>query len=293
MGGDCKDAVMHSLQVIDLHFGGGEHAVGVYLVDTTTAPRSSTAVRRRPCRARGGLAERARARRRSAICCSRTSTSTMPARPARSSAESGADGLGLARSARRTSSTRRGSSAPRGGCTAISSTRSGASSRPCPRRTSARRPATCSAGRRSRPSGTPRTTSATSATGRCSPATPAGVRMPGASTSSRSHPRRTSTSRRGMRRSRRSGGASRTGSRSIHFGVHEDVERAPRPARGRARPLGGSRRATGWSQDEFVAAARARRSAPTPTHYDQVAPFWQSWTGSSATGTGGRGATSR
>ena len=85
---------------------------------------------------------------------------------------------------------------------------------PVPERTYGSPPATCSAGRRSRPSATRRTTSRTSATGRCSRATPRRADRAVLVRAARSPLRPTSTSRPGTRRSPRSGGASRSSSRS-------------------------------------------------------------------------------
>jgi glyoxylase-like metal-dependent hydrolase (beta-lactamase superfamily II) len=63
----------------------------------------------------------------------------------------------------------------------------------------------------------------------------------------------------------------------IHFGVHEDVgahlDRLERELDRWAERVGG-----GMEQEEFVAAARADAGDDAPL-YDRVAPFWQSWAG--------------
>ena len=119
----------------------------------------------------------------------------------------------------------------------------------------------CSGSSRSRRRATPRTTSATSTpTGRSTPATRAACASCPAASSCRRRRRPRSTSRRGRRRSTRSSAALPSGSRSIHFGVADDVgrhltelrltlDRLGRVGRGR-RDRGGVRR---------VRARRARR----------------------------------
>jgi glyoxylase-like metal-dependent hydrolase (beta-lactamase superfamily II) len=63
----------------------------------------------------------------------------------------------------------------------------------------------------------------------------------------------------------------------IHFGVHEDVgahlDRLERELDRWAERVG-----DGMEQEEFVAAARADAGDDAPL-YDRVAPFWQSWAG--------------
>jgi glyoxylase-like metal-dependent hydrolase (beta-lactamase superfamily II) len=63
----------------------------------------------------------------------------------------------------------------------------------------------------------------------------------------------------------------------IHFGVHADVEthldRLERELDRWAERVG-----SGMSQEEFVAAARADAAGDADL-YDRVAPFWQSWSG--------------
>lgn len=63
----------------------------------------------------------------------------------------------------------------------------------------------------------------------------------------------------------------------IHFGVHDDVadhlDRLEAELDTWAARVGG-----GMSREEFVAAARADAGADA-NDYDQVAPFWQSWVG--------------
>jgi glyoxylase-like metal-dependent hydrolase (beta-lactamase superfamily II) len=63
----------------------------------------------------------------------------------------------------------------------------------------------------------------------------------------------------------------------IHFGVHEDVgahlDRLERELDRWAERVGG-----GMEQEEFVEAARAGAGDDAPL-YDRVAPFWQSWAG--------------
>ena len=143
--------------------------------------------RRRPRRPRPGVqrrhaARRARATSSRARSCSRTSTSTMPARPAHSSASGPTSRSGSTSAARAISPTRRGSSRRRSGCTARTSTGCGA--RSC--RSPSARCACCAAASRStagtwrtRPA-TPRTTSPTAiATARwVFPGDTCGVRMP-------------------------------------------------------------------------------------------------------------------
>ena len=138
-----------SMRPIDLHFGGREQAVGVYLVDTDDGPALfDCGPDDDAARARGGArGARARARATSGICCSRTSTSTTPGAAARSCASiPELTVLGLRG---RRAAPRRPFAARALGAAALrrrASTRSGASSRRCPRRTSASPPATCSAG---------------------------------------------------------------------------------------------------------------------------------------------------
>ena len=234
-------------ELIDLHFGG--------------APQRDRRLPRRHRRRPGALRLRADvdARPRSKPGSPRTASSSRDVRHLLLShihldhagaagslvrRQPGADRLGVARSARRTSSTRRGSSARRGGSTATCSTRSGASSRRCPRRTSASPTATSSAGRRSRRRGTRRTTSATSATGRCSPAMRPACACPARATCCRSRRRPTSTSRAGTRPIAAIRRATPERLALIHFGVHEDVDAHLDRLDARARPLGGARRAT-------------------------------------------------
>ena len=106
----------------------------------------------------------------------------------------------------------------------------------------------------------------------------AGVRMPGARTSCPSRRRPTSTSRRGTRRSTaiRARDAGAPGADPLRRA--RGRRRAPRSARGGARPLGGARARRHGRQDEFVAAARADAGADADI-YDRVAPLWQCWQG--------------
>ena len=118
----------------------------------------------------------------SGICCSRTSTSTTPAPPARSCASTPRCRCTSPPSAHRISSTRAGSRRARAGSTATRSTASGASSFPCRRRTSGSSATTSSGSSASRARATPATTSrCCTRTARSTPATRPGVRIaPGA-----------------------------------------------------------------------------------------------------------------
>ena len=84
---DCKDAVMDALHSIDLQFLGLEQEIGVYVFDTADGPAlfdcgpASTLEH-----LRAGSPSTAWRSPTCATCCSRTSTSTTPARPERSSA---------------------------------------------------------------------------------------------------------------------------------------------------------------------------------------------------------------
>jgi glyoxylase-like metal-dependent hydrolase (beta-lactamase superfamily II) len=63
----------------------------------------------------------------------------------------------------------------------------------------------------------------------------------------------------------------------IHFGIHDDVD-AHLDRLEAELDLWAARVADGMGQDEFVAAAR-RDLADDADDYDQVAPLWQSWQG--------------
>ncbi len=63
----------------------------------------------------------------------------------------------------------------------------------------------------------------------------------------------------------------------VHFGVHEDVD-AQLDELERELDVWARRVRDGLTEEEFVAAARADAGAEADA-YDQVAPFWQSWHG--------------
>ena len=271
---------MNELSIIDLQFGGREHAIGVYLVDTDDGlalfdcgPASTLDA------LNAGWRTTASNYVTYGTSCSRTSTSTTPARRARSSAASS----GPRRSGSRPIGSPHlvdpsASSARRGGCMAICSIRCGVSSRRCRATTSGSPKATSWAGSASRRAATRTITSATSATARCSRATPAGVRMPGASyvlpvSPAARHRRRGA----GTRRPRRSGRARSTGWRSSTSACTR-TSRAPCTGSTPSSTAGQSACATGSSQEEFVELALADAGQDAET-YDRVAPFWQSWQG--------------
>ena len=256
--------------------------IGVYLVDTDDGPAlfdcgpSSTLAGAR------GRARRARPRAdaTSATCCSPTSTSTTRARPARSSARHPELTVWVSRDRR---------TAPR---RPVAARALGAS--PLRRRF---RPALGRARRRcpranvrvadgdvlgwecvSDAAVTRPTTSATSATARCSRATRPASGCPARPTSCRSRRRPTSTSRRGTTRSHAIRARDARAARA-------DPLRRPRGRRRRtstgstpSSTAGPRVCATAWSQEAFVAAARAD-AGEDAEDYDRVAPFWQSWHG--------------
>ena len=123
---------------IDLRHHGADRVIGSYLVDTEDGPALFDCGPTSCVDAlEAGLRDRGLELPKSGISCSRTSISIMRARPACSCAGTPGSRCTCRRSARRTSSTRRGSSAARAGSTASRSTRSGASSPRCRRRTCA------------------------------------------------------------------------------------------------------------------------------------------------------------
>ena len=230
-------------QPIDLHFGARERAIGVYLVDTDDglgalrlrpdldAARARSRTRRARRRAGGrpaspALAHPPRPRRRG------RPDRPQPPRP---------DRLGLrdrrAAPHRPVATRALGTPALRRSLRpAVGRARAGpGGERPH------RRAATCSAGTRSDagPRVAPRQLPPRrhAARGRRGRRTDAGR----ARTCFPSRRRRTSTSRPGTRRRPRSARATPERLALIHFGVHEDVDDAPRPARVRARPLGRAR----------------------------------------------------
>ena len=171
----------------------------------------------------------------------------------------------------------------RAGSTATRSTRSGASSRRCRRRTSTSSATACSASTASRRRATRRTTSATStATARSTPATRPAC---GSSPSALVHAADAAA------RVRRRGAGSATIDEIerraperlalIHFGVAEDVGAPPRRAAARAARLGRvveRRRDRGGVRRVRARRARATR-ARTRTTYDHAMPLWQSYRG--------------
>ena len=211
----AKMRVMASLRLLDLNFGGREHAVGVYLVDTDDGPAlfdcgPSSTLPTLEARPRG---ERARAHRHPP-----PAPLAHPPRPRGSCRRDRAQapeahrlGVGDRRTASRRPVAPRALGAPavrRRLRPALGRARTGARGERPHRRT-----ATCSAGSRFRRRDMPRTTSATSATGRCSRATRAASACRARATSCRCRRRPTSTSRPGTRRSRRSAPAGPSGSR--------------------------------------------------------------------------------
>ena len=226
-----------------------------------TARRSSTAARPlASTRSRPGLARaRARARATSGTCCSRTSISTTPAPRACSSASTRSSRSTSPRSARRTSSTRRGSRSARDASTATRSTRCGASSRPCPRRTCTSS-ATASLGLDCFP--TPGHASHhvcyLDGDGTLYAGDAAGVRIQPDRACSRRRRRPSSTSTRGSATLDEIERRAPERLALIHFGVADDVARAPRASCAAAARVG---RAVARRPD----AGRVRRAAREPT----------------------------
>ena len=285
----AKMGLWQPLRLIDLHFGGREHAIGVYVVETddglalfdcgptSTLPALHDGPRRARARADGHPPPAALAH------------PPRPRRAPRASIVREHPGLTVWVSDVGAPASDRPVEARALGAPALRRALRPALGRARGRSRSERarsRTATCSAGRRSRPAATQRTTSATSATARCSRETPPACGCRARGTSCRSRRRPTSTSRRGTRRSRRSATRDPERLALIHFGVHEDVAVAPRPARGRARSLGRARARRDGSGGVRRGGAR-RRGRRRRRRTTESRRSGSRGTASSATGTPG------